>query len=257
MQGVVPAAGQGTRMRPLTAEKPKGLVEVAGKPLLTHVFETLTALDVRELIVVIGYRGDQIREHYGGSFEGTPISYVTQQSRDGLADALLAAESEIETDFVWLNGDNVVRANTDDLVQRHAETDAAVTALVEEVTEDDAGKGAVFELTDGEITGIVEKPQNPPSRLVPRGCYAFSPKILHAAHLLTPNETGEYELTDAIDLLLSASWPLETVDLDGRCYNVNTPADRDLVAGRLTDSDDRATDGFCAATLLTEKFNCE
>ncbi|WP_336326978.1 sugar phosphate nucleotidyltransferase [Halovenus sp. HT40] len=233
MQGVVPAAGEGTRMRPLTAKQPKGLVGVAGKPLLTHVFEQLTALSITELIVVVGYRGEQIREYYGNSFEGTPITYVRQESRDGLADAVCRAAGAIETDFVLLNGDNVIRANTKELVARHREADADVTALVEEVPKPEAGKGAVFETTDGEITGIVEKPTEPPSRLVPRGCYAFSPKIVHACRLVTPNETGEYELTDAISLLLWAGHVLETVELDGWCYNVNTPADRETVTERL------------------------
>lgn len=233
MQGVVPAAGEGTRMRPLTAERPKGLVEVAGKPLLTHVFETLAALDVSELIVIVGYRGDQIREYYGDTFEGTPITYVTQESRDGLADAVCTAAEEIETDFVLLNGDNIIRANTAELVARHRKTDADVTALIEEVPESEAGKGAVFETTDGEITGIVEKPADPPSQVVPRGCYVFSPEILHACRLVTTNRTGEYELTDAISLLLYAGRRLETVELDGWCYNVNTPEDRETVTERL------------------------
>lgn len=233
MQGVVPAAGKGTRMRPLTDDKPKGLVDVAGKPLLTRVFEQLGALAVSELIVIVGYRGEQIREYYGESFEGIPLTYVRQESRDGLADAVRRAAREIETDFLLLNGDNVIRANTKELVTRHREADADVTALVEEVPKSEAGKGAVFETNGGEITDIVEKPTQPPSRLVPRGCYAFSPKIIHGCHLVTPNETGEYELTDAISLLLRAGHRLETVELDGWCMNVNTPADREAVTERL------------------------
>jgi glucose-1-phosphate thymidylyltransferase len=235
MQGVVPAAGEGTRMRPLTADKPKGLVEVAGKPLLTHVFETLTALDVAELVVIVGYRGEHVREYYGDSFDGVPVTYVTQQSRDGLADALLTAESEISDEFVLLNGDNVIRANVDELVSRHRETGADVTALTERVPQADAGNGAVFETDDGEITGLVEKPEDPPSTLVPRGCYAFSTTILHACHLVTPGRTEEYELTDAIDLLVQAGRRLETVEMDGWCYNVNTPADRRAVGALLDD----------------------
>jgi len=235
MQGVVPAAGEGTRMRPLTADKPKGLVEVAGKPLLSRVFETLVGLGTTELVVVVGYRGEQIREYYHNSFEGTPVRYVTQQSRNGLAHALLCAEDEPAGDFVLLNGDNVIRANVGELVSRHQETTADVTALTEEVSVSEAGRGAVFELTDGEITGVVEKPAEPPSTVIPRGCYAFSPKILHACHLVTPGQTGEYELTDAIDLLLQAGGRLETVEMAGWCQNVNTPADRRVVTNRLQD----------------------
>jgi glucose-1-phosphate thymidylyltransferase len=233
MQGVVPAAGKGTRMQPLTESRPKGLVDVAGQPLLTHVFEALTNLGVTELIVIVGYRGGQIREYYGTTFEHTPITYVTQQSRDGLADALVQASPQIDGEFVLLNGDNVIQANTASVVSRHRESDADVTALIEQMPSVKAQKGAVFELEDGRITGLVEKPADPPSMLVPRGFYAFSPKIIPACGLVTPNDTGEYELTDAIDLLLAAGRSLETIQLKGWCYNVNTPDDRKTVETKL------------------------
>lgn len=233
MQAVVPAAGRGTRMRPLTDDRPKGLVEIAGKPLLSHVFDALTAVDVEELVVVVGYRGEDIRAYYGDSYDGTPLTYVEQSEQRGLAHALLQAESRISGEFVVLNGDNVVRANLGAAVARHRETDADVTTLVEQAPED-AGNGAVFELEDSEITGLVEKPDSPPSTLVPRGFYVFSESIFDACHLVTPGETGEYELTDAVDLLLTAGSPLQTVELDGWCYNVNTPEDRATVADRLS-----------------------
>jgi len=233
LQGVVPAAGEGTRMRPLTGDKPKGLVEVADKPLLSHVFETLTEAGVTELVVVVGYRGEQIREYYGKSFEGIPIRYVEQGSRDGLADALLQAESILDGDFLLLNGDNVLCANPSAVVERHHTSDADATTLVDEVSDERARKGAVFETDDDRISAVVEKPEDPPSNLVPRGFYAFSPKILPACKLVTPNATGEYELTDAVDLLLSAGRTVETVPLDCWCLNVNTPEDCDRVEKRL------------------------
>ena len=233
MQGVVPAAGEGTRMRPLTAEKPKGLVEVAGKPLLTHVFETLVELDVGELVVITGYMGGQIREYYGDEFDGVPVTYERQETRDGLAHAMMQAEPHIDGDFLWLHGDNILRGNTDALVTRHQKTDAAVTTLTEDVSEDLAGKGAVLQFEDGELTGVVEKPDEPPSTTVPRGFYAFSPLIFPACRLVTPDETGEYELTSAINLLLTAGHRLETAPIEGWCFNVNTPEEVEQIARRL------------------------
>jgi glucose-1-phosphate thymidylyltransferase len=220
-------------MRPLTADQPKGLVDIGGKPLLSHVFETLIEAGVTELIVVVGYRGEQIREYYGESFDGLPVRYVEQDSRDGLADALLRAEPHLDGDFLLLNGDNVLRANASAVVERHFDSDADATTLVEEVSDRRARKGAVFETEGERITGLVEKPDDPPSNLVPRGFYAFSPKILPACELVTPNATGEYELTDAVDLLLSAGRAVETVPLEGWCTNVNTPEDRRHVEKRL------------------------
>lgn len=246
MEAVVPAAGEGTRLRPLTEDRPKALVEVAGKPLLTHVFEALCELDPTVLVVIVGYRGEDIRSRYGRQFDGVPLSYANQDSRRGLAHALLQAEPHVTGDFVVLNGDNVIRANLTNVVARHRETNADVTSLVEEVTPDRAGKGAVFEFdsqsegdnadegnTSGRISGLVEKPENPPSTLIPRGFYAFSPRIFSACRLVTPGETGEYELTDAIDHLVTTGHHLETVRMEGWCYNVNTLDDRETVARRL------------------------
>jgi len=236
MKAVVPAAGEGTRMRPLTATQPKGLVEVAGKPLLAHVFETLAALDPEEIIVVVGYRGEDIEAAFGRAFEETPLRYVTQPEQRGLADAVLRAEPHIEGDFVVLNGDNIARANFETVLDRHRATDSDVTALVEEVSRERASEGAVL-VTDGEATaGVVEKPTDPPSQMALRGFYAFSPVVFHACELVRPGRTGERELTDAVDLLCAAGRQLETVWLDGWCYNLNTPADRERVAARLDGS---------------------
>jgi len=233
MQAVVPAAGEGTRLRPLTAEQPKALVDVAGKPLLTHVFWTLQTLGVDDAVVVVGYRGDDIREQYGDNFKGMEITYVTQDERRGLAHAVLQAAPHVEGDCVVLNGDNVVRANLGAAVARHREAGADATTLVEEVSPERATEGAVFERENGEIVGLVEKPADPPSTLIPRGFYVFSELIFPACRLVTPGPTGEYELTDAVDLLLAAGRRLETVPLDGWCHNVNTAADIDLVERKL------------------------
>jgi len=233
MHAVVPAAGEGTRLRPLTADRPKGLVEVAGELLLTHVFNSLAGLGVSGIVVVVGYRGDEIRDRYGDSFEGTPITYVRQDERRGLAHALLRAEPRVEGDFVSFNGDNVCRANLGAVVERHRETGADATALVETVSRERASEGGVVELDDREVVDLVEKPDDPPSTLVPRGFYAFSERIFDACRLVTPGETGERELTGAVDLLVYAGRRVETVPIEGWCQNVNTPADRERVAKRL------------------------
>ena len=69
MQAVVLAAGEGTRLRPLTENKPKGMVEVEGKPILTHCLEQLVSLGADELVVVVGYRKEDIISHYGDEFD--------------------------------------------------------------------------------------------------------------------------------------------------------------------------------------------
>ncbi|WP_340100131.1 sugar phosphate nucleotidyltransferase [Salinibaculum salinum] len=233
MQAVVPAAGEGTRLRPLTAEQPKGLVEVAGKPLLTHVFETLAALGVESIVVVVGYRGEDIRTYYGSSFEGISLEYATQDERLGLAHAVLQAAPHVDGEFLLMNGDNVFDADLSPVVERHRTTGADATTLVERVPRERARAGGVFDIEGGEVVGVVEKPEEPPSQLIPRGVYAFSPAIFPACRLVTPGHTGEYELSDAVDLLIRAGRRVETVEFEGWCCNVNTPADRERVAAHF------------------------
>ncbi|MFC7249350.1 sugar phosphate nucleotidyltransferase [Halomicroarcula sp. GCM10025324] len=234
MDGVVLAAGEGTRMRPLTADRPKGLVTVAGRRLLSHCFDTLLSVGIERLVVVVGYRGDDIVDYYGDAYEGTPIEYVRQDERLGLAHALRQALPAVEGTFVAMNGDNVCRADLAAVLDRHRETDAAATLLVERVSRAQAKETGVVETgPDGRVTGLVEKPDDPPSTLVSRGFYVFGPAIDPACRLVTPSARGEYELPAAIDLLCTAGHRVEAVELDGWCHNVNEPADRTHVEGRL------------------------
>lgn len=234
MQGVVLAAGEGTRLESRTADKPKGLVEVAGRPLLDHCFSALASIGVDELVVVVGYHAEAIIDRYGDVYEDIPITYVHQRERLGLAHALLQAEPYVDDDFVLLNGDNVLRANLEAVLERHREAGATVTLLVETVTPEAARETGVLSIDeDGEVTGLVEKPSDPPSTLVTTGFFVFSPVVFHACHLVQPSDRGEYELADAIDLVLGAGHHIETVELDGWRVNVNTEADIQAVEREL------------------------
>ena len=225
-------------MRPLTADQPKGLVEVAGQPLLTHCFETLLSVGVDRLVVVVGYRGEDIVARYGERYRDVPVEYVRQDERLGLAHALEQARTAVDGTFVVLNGDNVCRANLSDALDRHRATDASATLLVEDVSRAEArSTGVVTTDDEGRVTGLVEKPTDPPSTLVTRGFFVFEPAIGHACALTRPSERGEYELPDAVDLLLSAGHRVEAVELEGWCHNVNEPADVDAVERRLDESD--------------------
>ncbi|MBV0902749.1 UTP--glucose-1-phosphate uridylyltransferase AglF [Haloarcula salina] len=236
MKAVVLAAGKGTRLRPLTDEIPKALVEIDGRPLLTHCLEELVSLDAEELVIVVGYQKGQIIDHYGDHFDGVPITYVEQEEPDGLADALLQAESEIGDDFMLMLGDNVFRGNLDTVVQRQQEQRVDCAFLVEEVPESEASRyGVCVTNKYGEIVNVVEKPDDPPSNLVMTGFYTLSPAIFEACNLVQPSERGEYELSDAIDLLMESGRTIDAVRLDGWRIDVGYPEDRDAAERRLQD----------------------
>jgi glucose-1-phosphate thymidylyltransferase long form len=240
MQAVVLAAGEGTRLRPLTEDKPKGMVEVADKPILTHCFEQLVELGADELYVVVGYRKEAIIEHYGDAFDGVPITYAHQREQKGLAHALLTVEDHIDDDFMLMLGDNIFRANLQDVINRQREERADAAFLVEEVPWEEASRYGVCDTNKyGEIVEVVEKPEGPPSNLVMTGFYTFTPAIFHAAHLVQPSARGEYEISEAIDLLLHSGRTIDAIRMDGWRIDVGYPEDRDK-AERLLEGDGEA-----------------
>jgi len=239
MQAVILAAGKGTRLMPLTDDKPKALVEVAGRPLLEHVFEQLVGLGISEFVVVVGHRKQQIIERYGGGFRGVPITYAHQREQLGLAHALLQAEPHVDEEFALMLGDNVFRANLADVVARQRRGDVDAAFLIEEVPYEEASRYGVCETTeDGEIVEVVEKPDDPPSNLVMTGFYTFSPAIFHACHLVQPSDRGEYELPDTIDLLLESGRTIDAIPMDGWRVDVGYPEDRDRAERRLWADDE-------------------
>ncbi|MDQ2074233.1 UTP--glucose-1-phosphate uridylyltransferase AglF [Haloarcula sp. H-GB4] len=235
MKAVVLAAGKGTRLQPLTDDLPKALVQVDGKPLLTHCLDELVSLDADEFVIAVGYRQKQIIDYYGNSYDGVPITYVHQEEPAGLAHALLQAEPEIEDDFMLMLGDNVFRGNLSTVVQRQREQRVDCAFLVEEVPEKEASRyGVCVTNKYGEITDVVEKPDNPPSNLVMTGFYTFSPAIFKACSLVQPSDRGEYELSDAIDLLMDSGRTIDAVRLNGWRIDVGYPEDRDAAEQRLS-----------------------
>jgi dTDP-glucose pyrophosphorylase len=230
MLGVIPAAGQGTRLRPLTKDKPKGMVNVAGRPLLAYVFKTLLDSGVDELVVVIGHRAGTIVDHFGDTFENVPITYVHQREQRGLGHAVRQAAPHIDEPFVVLNGDNVVAGTLEKQIKAHQTTDTEAVLGVERVDRDTARKTGVVTVEDDRVTEIVEKPDDPPSQLVTTGCYVLPDSIFDALGLLHPSDRGEYELTDAIGVLLRAGAPVTAVELDSDRVNVNTQADLERAA---------------------------
>ncbi|MDX1744647.1 MAG: UTP--glucose-1-phosphate uridylyltransferase AglF [Halobacteriales archaeon] len=236
MKAVVLAAGEGTRLRPLTEDRPKAMVEVGGRPLLSHSFEQLRSLGADEFIVVVGYLKEVIIGHYGDEFDGIPITYTHQREQLGLAHALLTTEEHIESDFMLMLGDNVFRANLGDVVNRQREDRADAAFLVEEVPFEEASRYGVCDTNKyGEIVAVVEKPEDPPSNLVMTGFYTFSPAIFHACHLVQPSDRGEYELPDAIDLLIQSGRTIDAIRMDGWRIDVGYPEDRDRVERKLAD----------------------
>ena len=238
MNAVVLAAGKGTRLQPLTDDKPKALVEVQGKPIIEDVFDNLIELGIDEFVVVVGHMKEKIIERYDDEYDGVPITYAHQREQKGLAHALLQAEPHVDDDFVVMLGDNIFRANLADVVNRQREDRADAALLVEEVPIEEASRYGVCDTNEyGEIVEVVEKPDDPPSNLVITGFYTFTPAIFHACHLVQPSDRGEFEITDAVNLLIQSGRTIDAIRLDGWRMDIGYPEDRDEAERRLEEAE--------------------
>jgi len=236
MKGMILAAGEGTRLRSKTKDIPKPLIKVNGKEILTYCFETFIEVGISEVVVVVGYKKEQIKNRYGDRFRELSIQYAYQAEQKGLAHAVLTAKDYIESDFVVLNGDNIYSGNLTTAVEHHTKTEVDITFLIDEVSLETAKQGAVCKLdADGNITGLVEKPNTPPSKYAPTAFYILPPEIFDACRLVKPSGRGEYELPDAIDLLIRAGYDVETVPFEGWKVNINTEDDIQQAEQKLSE----------------------
>lgn len=141
---------------------------------------------------------------------------------------MLQAEPHVNGTFFLLNGDNVFSGSVKPAVG--AVTDADAVLAVEEVSLAVAKSTGVVRMDEtGSVTGLVEKPADPPSTLVTTGCYVLPEDVFHACALLQPSAEGEYQLSEAVGLLVRAGYDVATVRL-GERVNVNKPEDVERAA---------------------------
>ncbi|MDZ7702490.1 MAG: bifunctional sugar-1-phosphate nucleotidylyltransferase/acetyltransferase [Halobacteriales archaeon] len=198
MQTVVLAAGEGTRMRPLTASRPKPMLPVAGRPLLAHVLDGAVAAGATRLVVVVGYEADAVRAHFGDEHRGVPVEYAVQATQAGTADAVRAARPHLEdAPFAVLAGDNLYDGAS--LAELFAGGPAVGAFEV-----DDPRPYGVFELDGDRVATVVEKPEEPPSSLVNASAYAFAAEALDWL-AVEASERGEHELTDVLARQIEAT----------------------------------------------------
>lgn len=205
MQAVILAAGEGKRMQPLTFERPKPLVIVAGRPILEYIIDALPS-EVDEIILVVGYKGDMIREHFGNAYKGRSIRYVHQWMPAGTAHALSMAEPLLRDErFIFMNGD--------DLHGTGAFNEALAYPLALLASEhENPSKFGVIELNEGgTLANIIEKPKVPPSDLISTGAMILDKRIFN--YEAARHESGEYYMTHPLSLF-AKEHPIQVITQD-------------------------------------------
>jgi dTDP-glucose pyrophosphorylase len=222
---VILAAGRGTRMRELTAELPKPMIEVRGKPVLQHIVEGLRSAGIAELLLIVGYRADAVRDFFGdGSRYSIAIQYTTQTVQDGTGRVVeLAHDFVTDRPFILAYGDILVDpANYKRLINLSDNVEAMLTVTR---GEDVSKGGAVFLNDEMDLIDLREKPKQgePTSPWYNAGLYAFRSSIFEFIEKLKPSPRGEYELTDAIRDLAHSGRKVKALELTGEWADVRDP----------------------------------
>ncbi len=198
MECVILAAGEGKRMRPLTAKRPKVMLPIANRPMMEHLVIAAGEVGITDFVFVVGYGEREIRRHFGdGTSLGIHIEYATQRQQRGTADAVGAARNHVTGPFLVLNGDMVLKKEDIAALCNKKPTCMCTT------TTDHAEDYGVVMVENGYITSLEEKSRHPKSNLINAGAYLFSPEIFDLIDAVRPSPRGELELTDALAVLIA------------------------------------------------------
>ena len=222
MKVVIPVAGKGTRLLPLTNHVPKPLLRVAGRPVMDYVIDNLDGLDVEELIFITGHLKDQVEAHVTEHYD-VPSRFVEQVVQDGTAGAINLAKPYVDGPVLIIFVDTLFDADLT-LVNR---IDADGIMWVKEV-EDYQRYGVVVTDDQGNMIRIVEKPSEPISKLANIGLYYVRDwKLLFDGiedTLARPQNKGEWYLTDAFQYMIDQGSTIKTAEVGGwhDCGKVET-----------------------------------
>jgi len=214
MKAIIPVAGMGSRLRPHTYTIPKVMLNVAGKPIIGHIFDKLIEDGITEATVIIGYKGDVI-ENYLRSNYSIPIDFVEQSELLGLGHSIWVAQrtfSDSEPIFIIL-GDTIFDVDLKKVLG--GKNSSLGVKWVE-----DPRRFGVAEVEDGKIKKLIEKPEKPTSNLAIVGLYYITnpKKLKDSLNYLVDNNVrtkNEYQLTDALQKMIKEGETFTTFNVEG------------------------------------------
>ena len=226
---VILAAGRGTRMGALTATTPKPLLPLCGRPIIEHILLGLRTAEVRDAVIVTGYRAEQIEAHLGdGAALGMRLSYRRQARPEGTARALQLARAAVgERPFVLTWGDVVIDAAEYRAVLDEFERAPCDVLLTLNQVDDPWRGAAVYVDERWRVTQLIEKPPRGTSRTRwnNAGVCVCTPRIFGYAARLPPSERGEYELPQAVAAMLADGCTVRALPLRGFWSDLGSPED--------------------------------
>lgn len=223
MKAVILAAGKGVRFKPITDTIPKVMINVAGKPMLERQLENLLEAGIDEAILVVGYKKEVIRDYFKDNFNGVKITYVEQKEQLGSADAVKVVKNVVgNDDFLVINGDVILEGS---FLKELKETLGYPAVIVGRETDEPWRYGCLV-IEDNLIKDIVEKPEKgtEPGNIINIGVYKFSRKVFDAIDKVPLGPKGEYEIVDAIRLLIKKEG-VSYLEYNGLCLDIGNQED--------------------------------
>ncbi|MBU0590673.1 NTP transferase domain-containing protein [Candidatus Micrarchaeota archaeon] len=214
MKAIILAAGDGVRLRPLTATRPKPMLCIAGKPLIHHLLLEAKKAGIAEAIIIVRHLKEQIIDYFNKTDIGMKIKCIEQKPGNGTATAILSADGEVNDTFVVLAGDIVTDSSViKSVIDGHT---GNITLAVKKVS--NPHEYGVVELSGDNVSLFEEKPKHPKTDLANLSVYCMQPTIFNEIKSLTKSERGEYEI---VDLFVGA----KAVIVDGYWRDIAYPWD--------------------------------
>jgi bifunctional UDP-N-acetylglucosamine pyrophosphorylase/glucosamine-1-phosphate N-acetyltransferase len=197
LKAIILAAGEGSRMRPLTYTRPKVMLPIANKSILEHLLIEARDAGIREFVFVVGYHDERVRGYFGGGERwGVSIIYSNQRRQLGTADALKSVKNLVDGNFLVINGDVIVdKKGISQLSRKNSNTVGIVEV-------ENARELGVIEVSGDRVVHIYEKVKKPTSHMANTGLYLFTPDIFDAISRTSKSPRGEYEITDSLQLMI-------------------------------------------------------
>jgi glucose-1-phosphate thymidylyltransferase len=213
MRAIIPVAGVGSRLRPQTYSIPKVLLNVAGKPIIGHILDKIIEAGFDEATIVVGYLGEMVKEYALKNYK-IKFDFVEQEELLGLGHAIYLSRHTFSSDpILIILGDTIFDVNLTSMIENQ-QTQIGVKYV------DDPRRFGVAETTDGYISHLVEKPEEPKSNLAVVGLYYIKQPDLLVECLkdMIKNNTrtkNEFQLTDALQMMIERGEKMKTFLVEG------------------------------------------
>ncbi|WP_179233024.1 nucleotidyltransferase family protein [Paenibacillus rigui] len=202
---LIMAGGLGTRLRPLTAQTPKPMMSIGGKPIMEILIEHLKQEGFRDIYVAVNYRKETIKTFFEhGEAYGVNLHYIEEPERLGTAGAIRLAIEQLTKPFLVINGDILTKANFSQFLKFHRKVQAALT--IASVPYDISIPYGVIEVNQHRVTGLTEKPRI--QTLINAGIYCVEPQLIS----FIP-ENQYFDMTHLIGRLLEQKVPVSSYPL--------------------------------------------